>query len=340
MRSAPVVVSSLLLFLVSSVGSGQAPSVDTEKMLVERFGFTAVEVQQARAGQAVVKTQVTEDPVEIAVLGAIRIPDDPQRLVYWLRDIEGFRKAAELGAARKLSSPPRIEDFADLALEPAELAAIQKCKPADCDLRLGDRGMARFQTKVDWAAPDASRLANAEARQMMLEYAQAYLRGGDEALGAVHNEREPRVVAEEFRTLIWKATNLYQLAYPFANYLEKFPKAELPGAEPFLYWAKGGLGSDPVLTLHHVVIYEDPTMGPLVGDKQLYASRDVDASALLLWLSPAADGQSYYLLAGGRARSRRLDGFAARVLRGRVEAATRETTAMYLEWLYESLSMR
>ncbi len=329
------------LILLASLGqAGQAPSVDTEKMLVERFGFTAAEVEQARAGQPIVKTQVTEEPVEIAVFGAVRIPDDPARLVYWLRDIEGFRKAAELGAAHKLSSPPRIGDFGDLTLDPKELDAIRNCKPGDCDLRLGDLGMSRFRTELDWAAPDVGRRANMLARQMMLSYAEAYLRGGDEALGAVHNEREPRVVAEEFRTLIWKATNLYALAYPFATYLEKYPSADLPGAESFLYWAKGGLGSDPVITLHHVVIYDDPAMGILVGDKQVYASRDVDASMLMLWLSPAPDGQSYYLLAGGRGRSRRLDGFAARVLRGRVEAATRDVTAMYLEWLYESLTQK
>jgi len=330
--------SALLLALLGQ--AGQAPSVDTEKMLVDRFGLTAAEVQQARAGQAVVKTQSSEDPVEISVFGTVRIPDDPARLVYWLRDIEGFRKAAELGAARKVSSPPQLADFDDLTLSFDELADIQKCKPGDCALRLGDRGMARFSSAVDWTAPDAERQANAEARQMMLEYAQAYLRGGDEALGAVHDTHEPRVVAEEFRTLIWKATNLYQLAYPFATYLEKYPSAELAGAESFLYWGRGGLGSDPVVTLHHMVIYDDPAMGTLVGDKQVYASRDVDASVLVLWLSPAPDGQSYYLLAGARGRSRRLDGFAARVLRGRVEAATRDVTAMYLEWLYESLTLK
>lgn len=329
-----------LLLLASVARSDQRAAVDTERALVERLGLTAAEVDQARAGQVVVKTLVTEDPVEIAAFGAVRISDDPARLVYWLRDIEGFRKAAELGITRRLSLPPRLGDFGDLTLEPEELAEIRKCAPGDCGVRLGDAGMTRFRTEVDWNAPDAGRQANLLARQMMLAYAEAYLRGGDDALGAVHNTREPRIVADEFRTLIWKATNLYQLAYPFATYLEQFPKADLPGAESILYWAKGGLGQEPIITLHHLVIYQDPRLGVLVGDKQLYASRDVDASVLLLWLAPAPDAGSYYLLSGARARSRRLDSLGARMLRGRVEAETRRLTAMYLDWLSKSLSAR
>ena len=43
-------------------------------------------------------------------------------------------------------------------------------------------------------------------------------------------------------------------------------------------------------------------------------------------------------LVGARARSSMLNGVAARLLRGRVETATRDTTKMYLEWIRQSLS--
>ena len=65
---------------------------------------------------------------------------------------------------------------------------------------MGDPAIGRFRAEVDWAAADASRRANLLTRQLMLTYAEAYLGGGDSALGAAHNERKPRVVAEEFRT--------------------------------------------------------------------------------------------------------------------------------------------
>jgi hypothetical protein len=267
----------------------------------------------------------------------VRIPDDKDRLVRWIRDVAGFRKAADLGVSRKLGVPPSINDFADLALDAGELAALQKCQPGDCALRLGDRAIARFQ-ELDWSASDVGRRANLLARQLMLGYADAYLRGGDEALGAVHDDRHPRVVADGFRALIRDATNLRALAGPLAAYLERYPRAPLDGVEEFLYWAKGSIGPEPSISLHHLVIHRDPGGGVYIADKQLYASRYTDTALLVLWLAPPPDGQGYYLLASLRARSAMLGGFAARLLRGRIEETSRSDTEIYLDWIRKSLA--
>jgi hypothetical protein len=311
---------------------------DMEAALAQRFGFSSAAVEQVRDGQLLVKTLATQEPAEIGVLGVVRIADDKERLVRWFRDIEGFRKAAELGVARKLSSPPTINDFADLTLEAGELAALQRCRSGDCALRLGDRAIARFGAEVDWTAGDAGRRANLLARQLLLGYADAYLRGGDDALGAAHNERQPRVVAEEFRALIRSATSFHALASPLATHLERFPKSELSGAEQFLYWAKGGAGPDPSITLHHLVIHRNAAGDIYVADKQLYASRYADAGMLVLWLEAPRDGQGNYLLAGMRARSTLLTGFTARLLRGKVEEESRSYTEIYLDWIRRSLA--
>jgi hypothetical protein len=325
---------AVLLAMDPRIVRGQP--LGAERVLVERFGFTTTEVDQVRDGQLVVKTLPAPES-ELGVGGVVRIPDDKDRLVRWIRDIEGFRKAADLGMSRKLSSPPAINDFGELALDAGELAALQKCRPGDCALRLGDRAIARFQ-ELDWTAADAGRRANLLARQLLLGYAEAYLRGGDEALGAAHNERQPRVVADGFRALIRDATNLRALASPLATYLEQFPKAPLPGVEEFLYWAKGSLGPEPTITLHHLVIHRAGGGGIYVADKQLYASRYTDTALLVLWLAPPPDGKGYYLLAGLRARSTMLEGFAARLLRGRIEETSRSDTEIYLDWIRKSLA--
>ena len=317
----------------------RAQPLDMERSLVERFGFSAAEIGQLRGSEVVVKTLPAEGR-DIAVAGAVRIADDRERLVRWVRDVEGFRKAADLGASRKLSSPPTINDFGDLALDAAELAALQRCQPGDCALRLGDRAIARFRADVDWAAPDAGRRANLLTRQLMLGYAEAYLKGGDGALGAAHNERQPRAVADEFRALIRSATNLYALANPLATYLERFPEAQGLPVEQFLYWAKGGLGAEPSITLHHLVIHREPGGSIYIVNKQLYASRYVDAGLVVLWLGTPPDGQGYYLLAGMRARSSQLEGLTARMLRGRIEKESHEYVKIYLDWLRKSLAPR
>ena len=82
--------------------------------------------------------------------------------------------------------------------------------------------------------------------------------------------------------------------------------------EQFLYWAKGGVGAEPSITLHHLVIQREPGGSIYIADKQLYASRYIDAGLLVLWLATPPDGQGYYLLAGMRARSSLLEGLTAR----------------------------
>jgi hypothetical protein len=310
---------------------------DIERVLTERFGFSATDLAQLHGGQSVTETAPIEG-AEMAVFGAVRIPDDKERLVRWIRDVEGFRKAADVGISRKLGSPPAINDFGELSLDAGELAALQKCKPGDCALRLGDRAIARFQADVDWSAADAGRRANLLTRQLLLGYTEAYLRGGDRALGAAHNEGQPRLVSDGFHALIQEATNLHALDSPLATYLERYPTAPSVPVEEFLYWAKGGLGPEPSITLHHLVIQRDQGSGIFIADKQLYASRYVDASLLVLWLAPPPDGQGYYLLAGLRARSSMLEGFMARMLRGRIEEESRSYLQIYLDWLRKSLS--
>jgi hypothetical protein len=318
-------------------GIAAAPPLDVERELAARFGFSAAEVEQVGTGQIVAKTLATREATEIAVFGAVRIPDDKEKLVYWIRDIEAFRKGAELGLSRRLSSPPTIADFSNLTLDSDELGALQKCKPGDCGLRLSEEAIASFRTGVDWTAGDAGQKANLVARRLMLGYAEAYLQGGDEALGATFNDKKRRLVAEDFRGLIRGATNLKELAGPLAAYLAGFPKAPLGGVEQLLYWAKGGVGPEPLTTLHHLVIYREPGGSIYVADKQLYSSRYTDASLLVLWLEAPADGKGYYLLAGVRGRSRLLGGLGARVLRGRIEEESRKYTGIYLDWIRNSL---
>jgi len=338
LRTARPGLACLGVFLLLTPGLAQVRTIDTERELSTRFGFTSAEMGQVRSGQPVVRLLPSNDSTEVGVFGVVRINEPPDRLVYWLKDVASFRKAAELGLSRRLSDPPEIGDFAGLALDAGELEALQSCRPGKCDLQLGDKAIQRFQAGVDWTSPDAGRQANLLVRQLLLGHAQAYLKGGDNALGAYHNEKTPRVAAEQFRQILWQSKNLYDLAPQFAAYLEGFPTARLPGAEQFLYWAKGGVGPEASITLHQLVIYRATGGEVFVADKQLYASRYSDAAMAVISLATTPDGAGYYALVGARARSSMLSGVAARLLRGRVESATRDTTKMYLEWIRQSLS--
>jgi hypothetical protein len=224
--AATVVLSGLA---VPGSPHAQIRNTDAEAVLTERFGFSAAEISEARAGRAVAKLLPSRESTEVGVAGSVHLTGTPDRLAYWLKDVGSFRNAAGLGISKKLSSPPEVGDFADLALSDEELKDLRACRPGNCDLRLGDSAISRFQTEVDWGAPDAARRASLLTRQLMLQHAEAYLRGGDAALGALRDAKTSRVVTDEFHALLSQATNLYELAPPLASYLEGYPAASLPG---------------------------------------------------------------------------------------------------------------
>jgi hypothetical protein len=331
------VVGAWVLTIVAP--HAQVRAIDAERMLGERFGFTTQEVARARAGDAVAKTMNTNDAVDLAVIAAVKVNSTPDRLAYWFNDIASFRKAAQLGMSRRISDAPQSSDFADLSLGAEELAAIKGCRPGKCDLLLGDKAMARFQANVNWSAPDSETRANEVLRQLLTEYVQAYLKGGDQALGILHNEKNPKALADEFHQALWQAKTLYDVAPNLAAYLEGFPSVKLAGARSFLYWAKSALGPDASISLHQLVIYDAPGGDVFVTDKQLYASRYVDSMVTVVLLASAPDGKGFYLIVGARARSSMLGSLGARVMRGKVEQAVAEQTQTYVAWIRSCLAL-
>jgi hypothetical protein len=87
------------------------------------------------------------------------------------------------------------------------------------------------------------------------------------------------------------------------------------------------------------VLQRLPDKSLLLADKQFYASRELDAALLIGQATPSADGRTFDLVVAARARSERLSGMAARVLRSRIEREMAETLAMYLDWLQRNYAL-
>lgn len=325
----PLAVAITLIAAQIAPGQGaMQTSVDPERILSERFQFSAADVAQARTGQPVAKMIAGSARDELGVVGALRLDGDKKRLVEWVRKIERFRHDAELGLTRGIESPPTVRAFAELVLDAKDLAALQACRPGRCDLRIPDELMAKFQSGVAWGTPEAAAQANAIVSGMLTDYAAAYLQGGDAA------------VFNDFGTLLRGATTLYQLAPEFADYLEKFPGRKLAGVDQRLYWTNLKDTSGSLISLHHLVVYQRPSGDVMIADKTFYASRYFDVGALVLSMQDTPDGKGYYLIAGSRAKSSKLTGAGARVLRGQIERTAAATVRMYLEWLRDSLAAR
>jgi hypothetical protein len=327
LSSLAAAITLIVAQITPGQGAMQTP-VDPERILIERFKFSAAEVDQGRAGQPVAKMIAGSARDELAVVGALRLDGDKKRLVDWVRKIERFRHDAELGLTRGIESPPAARAFADLVLDAKDLAALQACRPGRCDLRVPDELIAKLQSAVAWGTPEAAAQANAIVSAMLTDYAAAYMHGGDAA------------VFNDFGTLLRGATTLYQLAPEFADYLEKFPSRTLAGVDQRLYWTYLNDSSGSLISLHHLVVHQRPSGDVIIADKTFYASRYFDVAALVLSMQDTPDGKGYYLIAGSRVRSSKLTGVGGRVLRGQIERTAAATVRMDLEWLRDSLAAR
>ncbi len=311
---------------------------DATRTLTDRFQFTAAEVAQVDQAQPVAKLLSTSGRDELAVVGAIRIDGDMQRLVHWVRDIAAFRTAAELAHATVVPQPVTDAAFAGFVPDARDLAALRACRVGACDLRLSQRALQAIEA-VRWDDAQSSQQAAQVLRQMLADYARAYLTGGDAALGTYHDQKAPRVAADDFRTLLAGAANLKLLVPELTQYLEHFPQASLQGADQLLYWTTVSEGSNPVFTLHQLVVYPKSQAEILIADKTIYASRSIDAAALVLSVQSAPAGRAFYVTGAARVKSAKLTGMTARVLRSRLEKETLEAVRVYLAWIRDSLAL-
>jgi hypothetical protein len=320
-------VAAFLLLAAGAVTGAQA-RVDPEKILSERFQFSAAEVADARQGKPAVKVKASSD--ELYVLGAIRIPGKKERLADWLRNIEHFRNAAELGMSHVVPAPPTAAAFAQVPVDAADLSDLAQCAAGKCPILLSAEAQAQLQR-------DPSKAADI-IRQMLLGYTTAYLSGGDAAVAAYDGSQSRRSFVEDMRRLAGESTTLTALSSDLVAYLERYPAGTLPNSQQLFYWASAPVESNSVLTLHHLVVYRPAPAEVWVVDKQIYASRYVDAGALAIGLYDAPDGTGFYAVVGSRAKMSALGGVAATVLRRQIQRSAADTVKMYLEWLRESLA--
>lgn len=316
-----------------------AATTPIERLLTERLGMAAADVARVTAGEAVVWKVPGNTGNEVAAAGVVRAKGDMRRLVAWLRDIEAFMRAAGVVNVGAISNPVTPADFTRLLLNDADFADLASCRPGRCAIRMPLAYLDRFQKEVAWKQPDAQQQAAALAKGLIGDYVAAYQKGGDGALGAHHTQEAPNQIALEFQDMLRRATRVWDLAYPFAKYLETFPKERPEGTEDHFYWTRDKVGLKPALTLHHVALQEFRDGRVLVADKQIYASRQIDTGLMIALGVPTPDRSSFHLLVSVKARADAISGITGRVLRGRIENEVVESLKIYLEWIRASSAL-
>src|SRR4029453_7295570 len=188
-----------------------------------------------------------------------------------VRDIEQFEKGDAFRVTKKVGTPPRLDDFAQMTIPADDVQDLRSCKVGQCELQLAESAIQRMRREIEWSRSDAGEQVNRLARRMALEYVTSYLQGGNAELAVYRDSDRPTFVAQEFASMIDRLPALGEFMAESRHSLLDYPKASLPGSESFVYWQEANFGLKPTIRINHLVIARNAN-GAIVASKMLYAS--------------------------------------------------------------------
>jgi hypothetical protein len=281
---------------------------------------TASERKRLTAGGPIAKLLDADASKEVAVFGAVWINAPASAYVKAAKDIESFEKGGRFRLTKRISAPPRLEDFAALHLPEDDVKDLRSCRVGHCQLKLGEKGLQAFRTEVNWSGSGAQAAAEAVMRRLAFEYVNGDLEGGNERLAVYRDTSRPTFVAAEFRSMVERMPALTTYMPNMRRYLLEYPRVVLPDATSFLYWQETDFGLKPTIRINHVTIREGPDI-TIVASKMLYATHYFwTALELRVLLPDAARGQGFWLVTISRGRSDGLSGFRGIFVRRRARS--------------------
>lgn len=307
-----------------------APRISSvEQFLVTQFGAKPAQLEALRRGEPFAVPLAGTVDREVVVGGAIRIEAPPERTVELVRDIEKLESGKGFLNTRKLSSPPRLSDFAAFQVNKEDVAALRKCRPGKCDIKLG-KGAFDTVAKINWNGPDVHGEVNHLARQMALDYVEAYRKGGNQELAVYVDSDRPQFIAQEFADMVKRASLLPGRIPELAEFLVNYPvAARAKGVEDFYYWSEAAFGLKPVFRLNHVVIHPgNAATGTryAIATKQLYANHYFQTALEVRAVvdDESQPGKAHYLLVLNMARSDGLTGAFGGLVKSKARSGSRE----------------
>jgi hypothetical protein len=339
--STAVLLMSSALLVASMWSTVQVSGLQTPRALPGRLGeyvahhvnVTPDDNNRLLRGEPVTKMLPGDPSKEVAIFGAIWIDAPMSAYVAAVKDIEQLEKGPNFLVTKKISEPPRLEDFAQLTLPPEDVEDLKTCKVGDCELKVGESALRRIQNEVDWSKPLPQVTSRVEAifRSMALDYVIRYQKAGNETLAAYRDTNRPTFVAHEFEMMIDRMPLLTDYLPQLKTYLLEYPKASIQDAESFFYWQSANFGLKPTIRINHVVIVEQPD-GTAVTTKMLYANHYFWTALDMRVLVPdPARGNGFWFASVSQSRSDGLSGLLGPIIRGRVRDEAQKGTEAVLK---------
>jgi hypothetical protein len=187
-------------------------------------------------GSPITKFLDTDPSKEVSVFGAIWVNASPHGYVEAVRDIENFERGEMFMITKRISAPPKVDDFAEWQLPQEDLTDLKTCRIGKCELKLSGQTIEKLRAEVDWMKPTAKVAVESVLRQLAYGYVTGYLEHGNRALAVYLDSAKPMAVATEFESMIDRMPTLTEYQPELRRYLLGFPGATFPDSASFLYW--------------------------------------------------------------------------------------------------------
>jgi hypothetical protein len=285
----PVAKIAVVAFALTAVASFRPPvaapasALDMLAFLGTDVGFSADDIRRLERGEVVSRGMATEDD-GVAIAAATYMGVPAAFFLDRFRQIEHFKKTAEVQQIGRLSAAPSAADLAPLTLESGELRDARECRIGHCSFKLDAAGIDKLRATRDDAA------AMMALREHLAAFASTYLRQGNTALMEYRDRSRPLAVDDQLQQVLAEFSFLRRDWPVLHTALGDFTGTLPPGLEHFVYWSKEKVAPRPVVSLTHVVI--QPLRGGVaaLASKQLYASHYTTGSlGLTLLVERPAD---------------------------------------------------
>lgn len=336
------ILTSAFAVLLTLTAAAPAPAEDPARTrLAASFDLRSADLARIDAGEVFSRTLPAEDHREVATLGVVRVLMTPEFYVEQFGDIARFKRDDAVLQVGAFSSPPASADVTGLTLDDADVEDLRECRVGDCGLQLGAGAIDRFRREVDWRRPGAAARANGVMRQVLVDYAKAYLAGDFRLEYADDDERLD--LRQEFASLAASTPLAWQQFPDLLRHVVEFPAGR--SARPvtdLLYWSKEKVGRRTVVSITHIAIVAasaEPHPDYAIASKHVYGTHYFDASLGLTVLIRDRDAAptATYLAYFNRSRVDVFRGFFGGITRAAVTSRARGTVANSLEHLKRRL---
>jgi hypothetical protein len=306
------------------------------------LGLTAQEIATVDAGRPVAKVLSWGGPSEVYVFGAVHVDGSPETYLKAARDIGRLRRTPGYLGAGEIRDDA-LADLQALSFEPDDVKALKNCREGSCDVQLPTSSIQAFHDAVDFSRPDALEQANRLARPMLLQLIGRYRSGGNHALGEYRDKENPARIAEQFETMVGRASVLPDVLPELRRYLLDYPNAPLANADSFFYWEKVAFGLKATVRVNHVVIQRGQAHGreiDTVAVKQLYATHYFHTAldfSVCVDDGAGANPHGFYLLTLKGSQQDGLTGVKGSLLRRVVVDKTRKSLEEALAFIKRSI---